>query len=298
VTRDDSTRGLLATAAAFGIWGFVPIYWKAVGAISPAEMIGWRVILALPFLAVLLWLTKGARQLRAVLGRPRLLGVLALSAALVGFNWFVFIDAVAEGRVMQASLGYYINPLVNVLLGFALLGERLRRLQWAAVALAAAGVATLVFAAGEMPYVALTLAITFGLYGLVRKLVPVDAVPGLFVEVLVMLLPAAIWLGVQASGPGLAQKDARLWLLLPLSGLITALPLSLFAFGARRLPLATVGILQFLAPTGQFLLATLAYGEAFTTGRVLTFVLIWAGAALYLVDLGRHRGRGGPTPTA
>ena len=292
--RSETTRGLYATTAAFLTWAVVPVYWKAVGAIPPDEMIAWRVLWALPCLAILLQLGGGWRQVRAVLGRPRLLAWLALSASLVVFNWFVFIAAVADDRVMETSLGYYINPLVNVLLGFAFLGERLRVAQWIAIGLAACGVAWLVVAVGELPLAALALAFSFAAYGLVRKLVPVDALPGLFLEVLMLLPLAAIWFGVRATGAGVAHAPAGTLWLLPLAGLITALPLGWFAYGARRLPLATVGILQFLAPTGQFLLATFAYDEPFTSAHAVTFGLIWTGVALYLVDLGRSRRRREP----
>jgi len=286
--RSEISKGLWATTAAFAIWGFVPIYWKAVGAIPPREMITYRVLWALPFLALILRLSKGWQQVRAVIRRPRVLGVLSFSAALVVFNWFVFIAAVNDGRIMQASLGYYINPLVNVLLGFLLLGERMHKLQGYAIALAAAGVGVLVVEAGELPLVALALAFSFAGYGLVRKLVPIEAMPGLFVEVTLMTPFAAIWLGLQLAGEGLTQTSTWTYALVPLAGLITALPLGWFAYGARRLPLATVGMLQFLAPTGQFLLATLVYEEPFTRSHVLTFGLIWVGVVLYLLDLRRR----------
>ncbi len=286
--RSETAKGLWATTAAFVIWGFVPIYWKAVGDIPAREMIGYRVLWGLPFLALILKLTGGWRHVQAVVRRPRILAVLAFSAAIVALNWFIFIEAVNDGRIMQASLGYYINPLVNVLLGFVFLGERMRALQWYAIGLAAAGVIVLIVGAGELPLVALALAFSFALYGLVRKLVPVEAMPGLFVEVVLIAPFAALWLGLQYAGSGVAQTDAATWALVPLAGLITALPLGWFSYGARRLPLATVGMLQFLAPTGQFLLATLVYDEPFTQAHLITFALIWAGIALYLLDLRRR----------
>ena len=212
---------------------------------------------------------------------------------MISINWLVYIYAVQSDQIFQASLGYYINPLVNVLLGFVLLGERMRKLQWCAVALAAAGVGVLIVEAGEIPLVALTLAFSFGLYGLVRKLAPIDAMPGLFVEVVLLTPLAGVWLGLQLAGGTTSQVPLGTWLLVPLAGLITALPLGWFSYGARRLTLATVGILQFLAPTGQFLLATLVYGEPFTHAHVMTFALIWAGVGVYLVDLLR---RGQPSP--
>ena len=290
----DYRRGLVATAASFLIWGVVPIYWKAIGSISPSEMIGWRVLWALPFAGLCLAVLGGASQVRATLKRPRLVGILAVSAALVAVNWFIFIEAVADGRVMETSLGYYINPMVNVLLGFCCLGERPRRLQWIAIGLAAVGVTVLVVAVGELPIMALALAVTFGLYGLVRKLAPVEALPGLFIEVLLVSPLAVLWLVWLAREPGMPAwfgADLATQWLVPLSGAITAIPLVLFAYGARRLPLATVGILQFLAPTGQFLLATFVYRETFTSAHAATFAFIWTGIALYLLDLRREARR-------
>lgn len=286
----ERRNGLIATAGAFVFWGTVPIYWKAVAVIPADEMIGWRVLWALPFAALFLVWFRGAREVGQALRRPRLLGLLALSAALVGINWFLFVRAVADDRVMETSLGYYINPLVNVLLGFAFLRERPRRLQWIAILLAAIGVGVLVAGVGELPLVALALAVTFALYGLVRKLAPVSALPGLFVEVVLLAPLAALWLvwqGTAGGGLAFAGADATTRWLVPLAGLVTALPLVLFSYGARRLPLATVGILQFLAPTGQLLLATLVYREPFTPAHAITFTLIWAGIALYLFDLRR-----------
>ena len=288
--RDETSRGIWATTAAFVTWGFVPVYWKAVSDIPAEEMIAYRIVCALPFISVLLVWTKGWAQVRRALRRPRLLLVMAGGAFLIAFNWFIFIEAMNNDQVMQASLGYYINPLVNVLLGFILLGERMRRLQWTAIALATAGVVNLIVAAGELPLIALALAFSFGLYGLLRKLAPIDALPGLFIEVLWLLPLALLWLGVRIlSGPGMTPVEPATLALVPLAGVITTLPLSWFAYGARRLPLATVGVLQFIAPTGHFLLAILAYGEPFDGAHAVTFALIWIGVALYVLDLMRMR---------
>lgn len=290
----ERARGLAATAGAFVFWGAVPVYWKAVGAVPPAEMLGWRVVFALPFTALLLLALGRPGEVARAFRRPRLLGLLALSAALVATNWFIFIDAVARERVMETSLGYYINPLVNVLLGFVVLGERPRRAQWIAIGLAGAGVGVLIVSVGELPVVALALAVTFGFYGLVRKLAPIEAVPGLLVEVLVLCPLAVAWLLWLAAGPrGAAFFAAPPYVqsLVPIAGLVTALPLVLFAYGARRLPLTTVGILQFLAPTGQLLLAVLVYREPFTAAHAVTFALIWSAIGLYLADLRRTASR-------
>ena len=290
--RSETSKGIWATAAAFGLWGLVPIYWKAVEAVPARELIAYRVLWALPFLALLLTLGRGWPRVRAVLRNRRVLGMLVLSAALIAVNWFVFIEAVAGGRVMQASLGYYINPLVNVVLGYVVLGERLSRPQGLAVALATVGVGVLIAATGELPVTALVLATTFALYGLVRKVVAVDAMPGLFFEVLLIVPLALAYLAaLHVRGEAVAGVPDGVWALVPLSGLITALPLAWFAYGARRLRLATVGLLQFLAPTGQFLLSLTLFGERFTAAHAVTFVLIWAGLALYLFDLQQRQRR-------
>lgn len=287
----ERNKGLLAAVFAFGLWGVIPVYWKAVTAIPPLEMIGLRVVWGLPFLALLVFGAKGLGAVRAAVRQPRVIASLLLSAALLAFNWFVFIRAMVDGQVLQTSLGYYINPIVNVLLGWLLLGEKLTRTQWLAVALTAAGVVNLVIEVGELPWVALLLAFSFAFYGLVKKTVRVDALPGLFLEV-VLLLPLAIVLLVVLHSRGTAALPivgSRVQWLVPIAGLLTAVPLWLFAYGARRLRLATVGLIQFLAPTGQFLLAVLLFGEPFTFGHAVTFVLIWAGVALYLTDLARTR---------
>jgi len=289
--RAETRRGAFATVAAFLIWGIVPIYWKHVGAIPPIEMLGHRVIWGLPALGILLLLGRGVGQVTAALRNRRVVLTMLVSAALIGINWWIFIRAVAEDQVLEASLGYYINPLLNVFLGCVLLGERLRRLQWIAIALAAAGVAYFAIGLGTVPWVALLLASTFGMYGFVRKTVSVAALPGLFIEVLFLLLPAVLLLTVLGQRGELRFFDVprtlQLWV--PVAGLITALPLWLFSYGARRLRLATVGLVQFLAPTGQFLLAVFLYGEPFTLDHAITFGLIWAGVLLYLGDLWRGR---------
>lgn len=289
--RAETRRGALATVGAFLIWGIVPIYWKHVGAIPPVEMLGHRVIWGLPALGVLLLLGRGGAQVASALRNRRVVLTMLVSASLIGINWWIFIRAVAEDQVLEASLGYYINPLFNVFLGCVLLGERLRRLQWIAIALAAAGVAYFAIGLGTVPWVALLLASTFGMYGFVRKTVSVAALPGLFIEVLFLLLPAVLLLAVLGQRGELRFFDVpraiQLWV--PVAGLITALPLWLFSYGARRLRLATVGLVQFLAPTGQFLLAVFLYGEPFTSDHAITFGLIWAGVLLYLGDLWRGR---------
>ncbi len=286
----DRRNGLWATAAAFGFWGLTPIYWRAVEAVSAQELLALRVLWAVPLAAALLTLLHAWGDLRRVLTSRRTMSALLLTAALVGSNWFVFLVAVENSQIMQSSLGYYINPLVSIVLGFVFLGERLRPVQWAAVALAAAGVVNQVLAVGEPPWVALFLAGTFGLYGLFRKTIAVAALPGFFVEVAVLAPLAFVymaWVVSQATATVVVADGGTQWLV-PVAGLITVTPLVLFSFGARRIPLATVGVLQFLAPTGHFVLATQVYGEPFTASHVTTFLLIWSALALYLGDLFRR----------
>ena len=290
--RGDSDRrnGLAATAAAFGFWGLTPIYWKAVEAVSAQELLALRVLWAVPLAAALLTLLHAWGDLRRVLTSRRTMSALLLTAALIGGNWLVFLVAVQNGQILQSSLGYFINPLVSILLGFLFLGERLRAVQWVAVALAAAGVVNQILAVGELPWIALFLAGTFGLYGLLRKTIAVAALPGFFVEVSLLAPLAFVYMAWAISGSvsTLVTADGGTQWLVPVAGAITVTPLVLFSYGARRILLATVGLLQFLTPTAHFLLATQLYGEPFTAAHLLTFVLIWSALALYLGDLFRR----------
>ena len=286
----DRRNGLAATAAAFGFWGLTPIYWKAVEAVSAQELLALRVLWAVPLAAALLTLLRAWGDLRRVLTARRTLAALLLTAALIGGNWLVFLIAVENGQILQSSLGYFINPLVSIVLGFLFLGERLRAVQWAAVALAAAGVVNQILAVGELPWIALFLAGTFGLYGLLRKTIAVAALPGFFVEVSLLAPLAFVYMASLISGATstLVVADGGTQWLVPVAGAITVTPLVLFAYGARRIPLATVGLLQFLTPSAHLLLATRLYGEPFTASHVTTFVLIWSALALYLGDLFRR----------
>jgi len=286
--------GVLYGLAAFGFWGLVPIYFKAVAHVPPLEILAHRVVWSVVLTAALLSLGRGWRGLQAAAASPRLLGILFMSAALVSCNWFVFIYAVATDQVLEASLGYFINPLVNVLLGMVFLRERLRPWQGVAVLLAAAGTIVLTVSYGRLPWIALVLAFSFGVYGLVRKTVRIESLNGLFVET-TLLSPVAlgylVFLGLQGHGRFLAG-DVRTSLLLVLAGAVTALPLVWFTSGARRLTYTTVGLLQYLAPTLQFLLAVLVYGELFTGVHLLTFTLIWAGLSIFMLDVFAHQRRG------
>ena len=286
----DRRNGLAATAAAFGFWGLTPIYWKAVETVSPQELLALRVLRAVPLAVALLTLFHAWGDVRRVLTARRTMSALLLTAALIGGNWLVFLIAVQDGQILQSSLGYFINPLVSILLGFLFLGERLRTVQWVAVALAAAGVVNQILAVGELPWIALFLAGTFGLYGLLRKTIAVAALPGFFVEVSLIAPLALVYMAWAISGSvsTFVNADGATQWFVPIAGVITVTPLVLFAYGARRILLATVGLLQFLTPTAHFLLATQLYGEPFTAAHLLTFVLIWSDLALYLGDLFRR----------
>ena len=279
----DSPAGVALAVAAFGFWGLSPLYWKLVGAVPPWLLLAHRIAWAAPCLLVLvLWRRRGPALLRAVRGR-RTRRTLIGSAALIAVNWVVFIESVTRGHVVEASLGYYVNPLVNVALGAVFLGERLRPLARFAVAVAAVGVALMTIEVGTVPWRALALAGSFGLYGLLRKTVDADAVVGVSVEV-ALLLPAALTVAVAVPPPPVPGGIP----LLALAGPVTVLPLVLFTAAARRLTLATLGFVQYLAPTLQLLVGVVAFGEPFGSGRLRAFVLIWIALTIYTVDLRRR----------
>lgn len=279
-------QGLIAAALAYILWGVFPLYIKQVAHVSAAEVVAHRSAWSLVFVfALLLWWRRTA-WLKAALADPKVLKVFAGSALLLALNWGLYVWAVNAGRILDASLGYFINPLFNVLLGVVFLRERPRPRQWLAVGIAAAGVLWLIVAAGEWPWVALVLACTFGLYGLIRKTAPLDAAEGLALETL-MQAPVALlligwwtWLGTG----GLAGHDAPTLVWLLLAGPFTAVPLLLFATGARRLTLATLGLLQYLGPTLQFLIGVFVYGEPFNAERAVGFALIWLALLIYSAE--------------
>lgn len=286
-------RGLTAAIAAYILWGLLPLYFSAMRAVPPLELVGWRVLFTVPVCLVIIVVRRQGAELRAALNNRRLLGQLALSAALIGANWLIYVIAIQSGHVLATSLGYYINPLINVLLGTMLLGERLSRVQWAAVALAGVGIALLLAGALETLAVALALAFTFAFYGLVRKKAAVGPVPGLTLETALLTLPALVVVMLAARsthGSSLAMGGFETPLLIG-SGLATAIPLMLFAVAARALPLTTLGFVQFLAPTLSFVLGLTVFGETLDPPRLACFALIWAAIALYSWDMLRRSGR-------
>jgi len=278
-----SREGLLATLGAFLIWGLLPLYLRPLHGIAALTIMSHRLVWCCLFVSGWLALRGELGAVRAALAhgptRLRLVG----SAALISVNWLVYVWAVGSGHVVESSLGYFINPLVNVLLGVLLLEERLNRPQWAAVACAAAGVVWLTVQAGHLPWIALALALSFGGYGLLRKVVAVESLTGLAAETALLAPFGLLWLGSQAlAGTGFfGGADALRSAWLVAGGVVTAVPLALFAFGARRIAYSTVGILQYVGPTLQLTLGVLVYREPFHRARAAGFALIWLALAIY-----------------
>lgn len=279
-------RGYLLGLSAYIIWGLFPLYFKAIQSVPAVEIIVHRVLWSALFGSLLLLVWKHPGWWRELRDNPRRLGILVLSGALIAGNWLTYVWSVNNGRMLEASLGYYINPLINVLLGMLILGERLRRLQWLAVAMAAVGVAQQVWQVGSLPWVSLVLALSFGFYGLIRKQAPVAALPGLVVETW-MLVPLALgWLllhpaATSAQGAFYTSSEA-LWLMA--AGPVTLVPLVCFNAAARHLPYTTLGFLQYLAPTLVLLQAVLLFDEHLSPSTLVAFMFIWAGLAIYSVD--------------
>ena len=262
-----------------------PIY-KAVAQVPAMQVLAHRVVWSLLFLGTVLAVGGGWSTVRRAMRAPGLLRLLALSSSAIGVNWGVFVWAVDQGRVLECSLGYFATPLLSIILGVLVLGERLRPMQWVAVALAAAGVMYQTVVFGTVPWVALVLALSFAGYALLRKISPIEPIEGLFIEAL-LLTPVALayLLLVTAEGSGaFGAGDWRLDVGLAFGGPLTALPLILLVAGARRIRQATDGLLQYITPTGQFLLAVLVYGETFSSSSVVVFACIWAGLAIYSLD--------------
>ena len=283
-TRFD--RGFAYGLGAYALWGVMPIYFKAISHVSAVDIVAHRVLWSLPFLLLIVTLARGWDRLRAVLASRKTMLMLSATATLIAVNWLLFVYSVTSGHILAASLGYYLNPLINVVLGRFVLKERLTRLQWAAVTIAAAGTAVLALGAIGQLWISLTLGITFALYGLLRKVVDADAVTGLSVET-GMLFPLALgWLVYRtiagAAIFGTTGLDAGL---LTLAGIATTGPLVLFTAAARRLAYSTLGMLQFVAPTLQFLLAVFFYGEHFTLTHAIAFAAIWLALMLYVAVL-------------
>ena len=287
----ESRKGFLFGLSAYALWGVFPLYWTLMEPAGAFEQLGHRIVWSAVFMVALATLLSRRAQLRQVVASPRTLRLLVIAAVTISVNWGVFIWGVNNGHVVETSLGYFINPLVTVLAGVLVLGERLRRLQWAAVALAGVAVAGLTVSYGRPPWVALTLAFSFATYGLVRKQANVGAVEGLAVETMLVGPVALGWLiWLQGSGGSTASVDPP-WhlLLLASTGIITSLPLLCFGAAATRVPLTTLGLLQYLAPTLHLVLGVWVFHEPMPLDRLLGFCVIWAGLALFTVDALRHQ---------
>jgi chloramphenicol-sensitive protein RarD len=286
---NPSLSGVLFALAAFASWGFLPAYWKQMQAAQPFEILCHRIVWSCVFLFVILCVQKKGTAVIQVFRSPSQFKGLAVSSLLIAANWFVYIWAVNSGRVVETSLGYYINPMINVLLGFVLLNETFTRAQCISLGFALTGVVYSLLSYGKLPLFGLTLAVSFAFYGYCRKRIQVGPLPGLFVETLILMVPALVYiLFLMGTGKSLFLKDFSLSLWMVGAGVVTSLPLLWFAAAARRLKLSTIGILQYLAPSIAFVLGVFVYKEPFSIHSLITFGFIWAGVVLYTLEFYRH----------
>lgn len=285
----DGQRGFIFALSAYFLWGMLPLYLKAVAHIPAGEVLAHRIIWSIPVAAIiLLWIGR-VSDLKAALSNPRTLLMATVTAGLISLNWGIYIWAIATGHALQTALGYYINPLVNVLLGALFLGERLTRAQMVAVAIAAAAVLLLTVTAGGLPWISLGLAFTFGFYGFLRKTLPIGPSQGFMLEVLILALPSlayVTWLAIQGNSHFWGGSGSDISLLL-LAGPVTAIPLILFANGAKLLRFTTIGLMQYLAPTIVFLMAIFLFGEPFSQVQLVAFIMIWTALVIYTLSLFR-----------
>ncbi len=283
--------GLAPALGAYLIWGFLPLYLMLVETVPPFEFVGWRIIWTLPLCLLIVAFRRQFPELLVALRSPKSLLALLASAVLIGINWFVYIWAIMEGEVYATSIGYYLNPLLNVLLGTLVLGERLSKRQWLAVAIAAVAVALLAAGALTSLWISLSLGFSFGLYGLVRKQVAVGSLPGLTIESAI-LLPVAIaiaaWYAMSPQGSAFGQ-DAWMSGLIVFSGVVTAVPLLMFAIAARRMDYSTLGFIQYLSPTIVFFLGLFVFHQPLAPAKLASFVLIWVAVAIFVWDLWAKR---------
>jgi chloramphenicol-sensitive protein RarD len=285
--NEDSLRGFGFALAAYLLWGFLPIFMKALAHISPAEVIAHRVIWSIPIAGAILWATGRYGDLMVALRTPKMLLMAAATAALISVNWGIYVWAIGAGHALDTALGYYINPLFSVFLGSVLLKERLSRAQMAAIALAGLAVAVLTIEAGKLPITALCLTITWGLYAYLKKSLPIGPNQGFFLEILLLLVPAlgyVAWLTAHGQSHFLVGNTTDTVLLLA-CGLVTAVPLMLYANGAKLLRLSTIGIMQYIAPTMIFLTAVFVFGEPFGRAQMIAFPMIWAALLIYTTSM-------------
>jgi chloramphenicol-sensitive protein RarD len=292
--------GVVSGITAYALWGLFPLYFPLLEPAGGLEIVAHRVIWSLVFIALLLTVVRRWPLVRAAFADRRTMLILSGAAVLIAANWLVFVYGVNSGHVVETSLGYFINPLVSVLLGVVVFSERLRPLQWTAVGIAAVAVGVLTVDYGRPPWIALALAASFGLYGVMKKLVRVEAAPGLFVETAIVAVPAVVAIGVlQANGEGTATSGgAGHFLLLVSSGVATAIPLLLFAAATRRIPLSTVGLLQYLTPLMQLAIGVFVRHEPMPPARLAGFVIVWVALAVFTADSLRTARAGGRRPVA
>lgn len=288
--NEDNPKGLFLAVTAYLMWGFLPLYMKALAAVPVLEVLAHRVVWSVPVAgAILVWLGRTG-DLKAALRSPRMIGMAALTAGLISVNWGIYVWSIQSGHALEAALGYYINPLFSIFLGAVLLGERMNRAQVVAVALAALAVGVLTFEAGQVPVVALGLTVSWGFYAYLKKRLPLGPNQGFMLEVLILMPFALGFLGwVGAEGGLVFGADAWLTGLLLLAGVVTAVPLMIYANGAKLLRLSTIGILQYIAPTMIFLTAVFVFDEPFGTARAVAFPMIWAALVIYTGSMLRRK---------
>ena len=286
-------KGIYYAVSAYFIWGLLPIYWKAIQSVPAGQILAHRIVWSLVVVGAILFARRNWGWLPGAIGNRRTLLTFILSGTLLAVNWFVYIWGVNAGFIVETSLGYFINPLVNVLLGYLILKEHLRPLQWLALSFALGGVLYLTYSYGAFPWIAITLAVSFAFYGLIRKTATLNSAEGLFLETAFLALPALGFLVVQeAAGTGaFGHSEASTTVLLIGAGLVTSAPLLLFAAAARRITLTTLGLLQYIAPTMQFLIGVFIFQEEFGIDRLIGFGLIWLALVLYSAESLQHRRR-------
>lgn len=279
-------RGIWLAIGAYSIWGFFPVYWKLLKHVPALQLLGHRIGWSFILLVMVLLVTQRWKDFRKAIGSPRIMRTYLVAAILIGVNWLTYVWAVNAGFIVETSLGYYINPLVSVLLGVMVLKEKIRKWQWVAIGLAALGVLYLTISYGSLPWIALTLAFSFGFYGLVKKTAPLNSIQGLTLETGILFVPSIAWLlysDIAGEGAFLHtgwQSD----MLMVGAGLATTIPLLMFASATKMIPLSMVGILQYIAPTIQFLIAVLVYHEPFSSARVIGFVIVWLALAIFGIE--------------
>ena len=281
----NSIKGFLFALLAFVTWGLSPVFWKLLEKIPPIEILCYRIIWSFVFISIIITYQSRWKEVKTVLTKKNNLKHLALSSLLIGINWFIFILAVNTGRVLETSLGYYMNPIFNILIGFILLGERLRRLQWFSVIFVVIGVLYSLITYGKLPLIALMLGISFAFYGFARKKINVKPIPTLFAETAILLIPSLIYtIYAQSHFNGHLFQNKIIFLWIIVSGIITSLPLVWFAASAKYLTLSTIGIMQYIAPTLSFFLGVFVFKEPFNLNLFITFVFIWIGVITYTLE--------------